>query len=823
MIRASFFSRKDDVYPQYKDFGTFEDLAASIKEFLVVGASQADKSRTPCICPAEFLPEKTRSQKNTLRVHFGMLDFDGLTEAQVEQVLDRIGEVSWFFYTTHGHHEAQKRGLWKFRLGFPFSRPVSSEEWPGMSGRLRQLFMGLPDPKCVDSSRMYFLPCVPSTEALKEAIFEFAGGGAFDVESFLRMEAAAAVPSPAKIRKIGKGDLEGLGGRLSRRKNETLKKTGRALLAIAKGEAFAEVGERDEMMHLAACHIAETWPDLDPASVHTLLEPSIQKMLAADPEAPDLAAFVSKLDRARQRAAEEEVRKKKEEDDAIAIRIRAAFGGRRDWPYSEEELNGYAQDAEVSREAFGKRWILEQGEHYYFFFDGQYLPNSVSRSSLWLAAEKFLAPACSAGVRLRTVTTEGNPRRLTPEELVERYGSHFKAVEMDFTAQRSLYDMRRDVLVEAPCPLRPLEPERSEEVGAWLEMLAGENTEKLLDWIATVSDLKEPNAALYLSGASGVGKTLLAEGLARLWTLDGPTPMDSLSGSFNDDATRCPLILADEKVPDQIMRGDGTSWLRQLIQGRSITLKRKFKPAATIRGSIRVIFTANNDTLLHTRVMLTPEDAEAVASRILHVPVDHLGRQALEILREDSPEILEGFVKKDIIAKHALWLKATRKIARGKRFLVEGGSSSLERALLTSSDISGQVMEWAAGFLTNERSAVEKTNDLLARVDQRRLLINVKALSRHWTAVIKTNETPPLQALARALESVSEKKTVRLPVGGQLVEYRVLKLDVLYDWTARHAVVTREQIDAALSEDTKAPGGPARRDREPGCDDEAPF
>ena len=126
MIRASFFSRKDDVYPQYKDFGTFEDLAASIKEFLVVGASQADKSRAPCICPAEFLPEKTRSQKNTLRVHFGMLDFDGLTEAQVEQVLDRIGEVSWFFYTTHGHHEAQKRGLWKFRLGFPFSASWAS-------------------------------------------------------------------------------------------------------------------------------------------------------------------------------------------------------------------------------------------------------------------------------------------------------------------------------------------------------------------------------------------------------------------------------------------------------------------------------------------------------------------------------------------------------------------------------------------------------------------------------------------------------------------------------------------------------------------------
>ena len=97
--------------------------------------------------------------------------------------------------------------------------------------------------------------------------------------------------------------------------------------------------------------------------------------------------------------------------------------------------------------------------------------------------------------------------------------------------------------------------------------------------------LTEPCAALYLDGGAGVGKTLLADGLARLWTTNGPTELAGVVGSFNDALLSCPLVFADEVLPDVLKRTEGTGELRKLIQARTLPLNRKFKAAAQVRGS----------------------------------------------------------------------------------------------------------------------------------------------------------------------------------------------------------------------------------------------
>ena len=87
-----------------------------------------------------------------------------------------------------------------------------------------------------------------------------------------------------------------------------------------------------------------------------------------------------------------------------------------------------------------------------------------------------------------------------------------------------------------------------------LQYALSNDCDLLLDWIACVTVLDEPCAAIYLAGMPGVGKTLLADALARLYTLVGPTPLADVVGPFNDKLLYCPIVLADEVLPDALKR-----------------------------------------------------------------------------------------------------------------------------------------------------------------------------------------------------------------------------------------------------------------------------
>lgn len=826
-IRASFFSRASDNQPELREFPTFSAMAEAISAFRIAGASQEDKRRVPCICPAEYMPGSVRHDDNVVAIHFGMLDFDGLTEAETSFVLETAAPLESFFYTTHGHAEAQKTGRWKFRLGFALKRPVLPAEWPKVFSGLQQLFRGLCDPKCGNLSRIYFLPCVPDQDALAGSRFEVAGGGGLDIDLLLSSigdGGGAPPPATSGLRKIGKADLERFAERLGKsRKSEMARRVSKTLYAIAAGDAdYAAVGERDEMLFQATEFVADEWPDVDPSSMDGLFAPSIAAMKAQHPDAPDFSDYVSKRDRALRNAAEKIAKKAKEDQDARAALIRIAFLGRRDTPYTDQELDGFARDAECSREAFAKRWILEYAEQCHIFFDGQYLAAPVAKQGLWLSAETLLAPAHTAGVELRTTTDKGSMRALTPAELLERHGTHVRAVEQDFRAQRTRYDMSRGVLVEAPCPMRLLEPERSEAVELWLQGLAGRMYAKLTDWIAAVAMLEEACGALYLSGEKGCGKTTLANGLSRIWTTHGPTTLESLVGGFNDAVLKCPLVFADETVPRELMRTGGSGWMRSRIAATSMTLKRKYLPESTLLGAIRMMYAANDTDLLRTPEILSPDAADALAARLIHVPVDPKAKEVLAFLRNTMPADHEAIIRGDAIAKHALWLRHNHRFERGERFLVEGESSDLQRSLLTSSTVSSSVVEWCLGYLADP-AKFDSRKDLLARIEGGKLYVNVKALTQYWGDYIKSDKLYGAQQLADSLMAVSEKVPVTMPgANGRPVDYREIRTDVLKSWGKSKGYATVEAVEDALAKAPPRPPLAPLLEREPGSDD-VPF
>src|SRR5690606_19730983 len=122
---------------------------------------------------------------------------------------------------------------------------------------------------------------------------------------------------------------------------------------------------------------------------------------------------------------------------------------------------------------------------------------------------------------LRVEDKDGNERDLSPDQILKRHATVARRVQASLALQRSFYDSRSETFFEAVAPLRKITPCEYPQIQRWLELLGGAQAEKLIDWVASVMRLDRQSCAIYIDGAPGVGKNLLATGLARLWHTGG--------------------------------------------------------------------------------------------------------------------------------------------------------------------------------------------------------------------------------------------------------------------------------------------------------------
>lgn len=758
----------------------------------------AQKHEAPAFSPAEWPEGEPRAKATVVRIWLAVADLDKLTQAEMDLVITAVddGKVSYVMYTTWSHKERhEKNGTWSARLVLPLTRPVEAAEWPRFWPRFNAFLCGLCDPKCKDPSRIYFLPSAPSADPIN--VVETFDGVPLDVDGLL------AAPEPAQPavganQAVGCDDLKDLASRLVRKASHSAKGAGHAIRHAVKGEPFAAEGARDETMFRVACTIIEEWPGCDPKAVAKLFEPSLTIMAAKAPDCPTLEDFEDKLVRRQENLAEEQATKKQARADALATRIGASFGDGRVDPYSEDELDRFAKDAGCTREDFVRRWVIQAGRSYYIFHDGQYR-RAVVKEELLPAAERSLAPAHVAGVSIWRRNDDGELKAKLPQDLVLEYGEVAERVVVDLAAQRSSYDARTMTLTEAPCPLRDLESKFDEGVDEWLESLGGFQAELLFDWLASAPVLAEPCAAIYLEGGPGVGKTLLADAVARLWTVDGPTPIKQVVSDFNEGVLKCPLILADECMPKILKDADGTGDLRQLIQARGMEVNRKFKSLATLRGSTRIVLAANNRHMLDSSEVLTPEDIAAISERILFIHAKPVARKVLDGF---GHEAVRRFVKEDLVAKHVLWLRDNRVVQRSHRFLVSGVDSALHRSLTTSRGISSAVCHWCVSYLLSPEK-MDAHHDLLVRVKDGRLLVTARALAENWDSY-KTNYKAPAQGrISRAISGLSDAKRQMVAGNGRATNYWPVKTENLLTWNEEMGYCTDEEISDALKYDTE--------------------
>ena len=627
------------------------------------------------------------------------------------------------------------------------------------------------------------------------------------------VQVSAATPSANTSQPPQTSDafLEDVKRRLRNLKNHDNRKL---MLEVLAGRSFAKPGARDSGLQKVTSVISFVLehPDkADPVQLAELLRPSLETMKAEadDPANPALTMeqAIEKFGRALQDATVKRTAKKAAEAAERAQLLKKVFasspapgqdsghaepspgaGGDQSESessgeipsYSDDDIYRFAASQNTTVEDFKRRWIIQYFDSFYVFVDGHY-KYPVPRTALLTKLRDDLAPAESQGIRLWTVNAEGHARKMNIQEIMDTYGVVARQARGSITLLESFYDGETEIYWEAMCPPRAIEPVFDQSVDIWLRLLGGTEADPLLDWIATVTNLQHQTSALYMSGKPGAGKTLLAHGLARLWTEGGPTELaDAVGSSFNSGIGRCPIIFGDEGMTCT------TVDLRRLIGSSAHTLKRKYLPNMELTGSLRVILADNNGRMLEQNEDLGQDDIEALATKFLHVRVNERPVNYLKSLGGKAGTI--DWVSGDRIAAHALWLRDNRKVQFDGRLLVGGHQGEMSRTLASRSKASGLICEWIMGYLENP--IVNISQQKTAVVGGGRVLINVDAISHHWgqyimseyKAMTKTRIGTVLSNLSKGVMRANNRR------------YHDIDMDLVFEWARSIKIGNEEAI-----------------------------
>ncbi|BDD92414.1 hypothetical protein PanNE5_18540 [Pandoraea sp. NE5] len=164
--------------------------------------------------PVLMKTRATRSNGNVIEIHMAVADID--TEGEKEKGTGRLVSVSkqaplsvelrpkirgytWAAHSSHWHEP--QRGVVKYRIVLPFSRPCTLEEWPQVWKGLHILLGGHCDPACKDASRLYYLPSCPAGSEI-DAFFETNDGELLDPDVLIDLARQAAL-AQASIFSVG--------------------------------------------------------------------------------------------------------------------------------------------------------------------------------------------------------------------------------------------------------------------------------------------------------------------------------------------------------------------------------------------------------------------------------------------------------------------------------------------------------------------------------------------------------------------------------------------------------------------------------------------
>lgn len=759
-------------------------------------------------------------------------DVDHVTKAQlaaVAQAIEAAG-LACIIYSTHSNDP--EHNDFSVRIVIPLSRPIpvsrGNRHHDDRVRAFRKLWeekLAIPaDRSTKDETRMYFMPSRPKGTKYLFAVTQGTVLEVGDLEAVATRGApdsgeagsghVGSVPAPAPVLDIDLGQLR-----------EQIKRIGGpnkpAIQRMLKGEPLVadDSGKRDITLNgvMSACAMA--LPYGTPADgILEVVRHSLGHWTARDDRDGRswLGQAEHQLLRALNRRAEEEEQKAAERARNEQLRLElglpppaerktrpgektpelkpelmaAAGEAKSDGKYSKEELAAFCKKAGVDTvEAFRTRWVIRNNGANWLWVDGRY-QRPIKDVDLQFALIRDLSKSPIVLFEEDKKTGETFPRKAA--DILTYYSSVANGgVQGSLSERESWYDPVAKVFHEAICPLRPLTPLFDAEIDHWLRLFGNE---LVLDWVAACSMLERQCAAMYLKGEGGIGKTLLASGLARLWHEGGATVFtDAVGANFNGALTNCPLIFADESIPKTPTIIDD---LRRLIGQNEFSLNRKFMPTVNVTGAVRLLIAGNNEHILNTPARLESSDVDAMAQRILFVDMtDNFKPKAfLDSLKAQHGDgHISRWLSDSLIARHSLWLRENRKLDLTARFIVTGAKGFADRLATTSGNVP-VVFEFLARYLSDD--APTKQPSKLIKVGQGRLLVSTELLAAklQFERYVPARRVLTAEQVAQALKQV--RSGVEEGEDGKL--FHIIKAGLFLDWCVDKQVGNIPAIKKAI-------------------------
>jgi len=666
----------------------------------------------------------------------------------------------------------------------------------GVTEVLRAVNRRMPSPK-------------PDSEVLREVEASFARTRGHSAVAQLDADGNPKAPGCERMRPeaLTTEELEALAAVEKKSADFRRREVGRLLSRLVPKNGvvrvFAPVAKRDAALRTCARFLGTRFPNHDPDSMAELFAEALVTTSAQEPWDMTVGRVSEIVAGAQSEARRDAERRRAAEDAARRLRIEQATGGARSTPYTDAEIQAFADDAGCSLAEWNSRWVIAVGPSHYLFVDGDYRA-PISKDNVVIAAEESLSPA---PVQMFKFARDGSQTLITRAELLRRYGTVADSSVVELNAQRSYYDAKTRVFHEATCPLRTdIEPERVPVVEGWLNSFPDTDARaRFFEWLSWATNLDEPLPALYLCGPKGGGKTLLAYALAQLYPARAPTDLGAYFESFNEAITQCPVLFADEHLPPQLRSRKGTDIFRQMVLAQKKALKRKYLNTSVITGHFRVILAANNDRLLpRGSEVVTDDDSAAIADRLIFLD---MGPGPSAYLNSLPPSKRDAFKSQNLLAKHVLWMRNNRPARGAGRSPVEGSSSRATKRI-DYAGVRGELLQWLFVVL------VEGADDFMAFRDEKPVAVfrdrrtgdlhaGVRStlVASSWKAIIGTDKSETLAEITEALNSVKiEKKRVRAAKGSRAHHYFIVDTRHLVSWAEFMGLATAEEISEALVE-----------------------
>ena len=734
---------------------SWRDLARSLSE---VASTHLKKTSLPCMVVGHIPKGLSRRNDTIESIDALVLDIERpkagyLSEKsnyirRLEDALVALEPYDYVLHTTFSHTPDEPR----LRVVMPLSKSIGPADYKSAMSGLNNLTGGVADRNAQKPAQALFLPFCPP-ERLSEASGHINEGKPYDFNAPLAQEIV-------ELRSL-------LGEGIGRAPMDAEKRA--ACRSVLRGTPYAQEGNRDNMAlaitwHLARSYTEETMPSFE--AFEAVFRWSTSAMGS---DAPCMDNLWSKFTR--------------------------GLSAKTDLVEEEGTPETVLIDEPVEGDSFSPLCLYKNA--YYVAKRGGGYSRALVRDELPLAIQTHL----KGRVPLTYMNQSGETKSLPISKVITNNGHLLEDVVIDLTAQQAY--LENNVLHEQALPWPVLEPRFDPEIDQWLGLLGGTRSDSLRDWLSIFHDLNRLLSCLIIMGEPGAGKTLLAMGLASRLGADSPSSQKSLTGHFQGELAKCPLVHIDEEIIDSSYNRSFLASIRSELSVTERMVNRKYAPPSMLKGAMRCIITANH-LPFKQKDASTRQDLEAIAQRFYWVTAT---KEAAEFLA-NIPSATKNWWRKEGIARHIRHLEETRTVDYTQRFGVPGESERLADLINISVEWNAWVTEWICSGVLDGFKRLNTNSDTRygAFIKNRKIYVRANVLIRSWTTYlpdmgVKPNTRPITDALKGVSAGLMKPGTLGVDLNNRYRFYEI-RPSPLIAWLEETGTGSLEEFTDALDQET---------------------